>query len=252
MRRAAATEDQTNLLSDLTYLHGPQSFDHRKQNRVLAALLTLLVCAIVIAIIKYGGVRLPMGSINEHVTMMSLNSTNQAPERDSGKNMRMAKIKPVTAQIPQFTIAPEPKPKIISEAIVPPNTMSGSLPVIGSSTDFGSSLGDQAGSVGTCHLSLPSTPARLGDGTVLGFEDRTTSLVRIKQTQAMLHGEIDPTYIYNQRIIVRLDNGQTRALILPEGMQVHAGDRVQAQDTYRNPALPCHYVPNLIVPASLH
>jgi hypothetical protein len=249
VRPDTATREETNLLSGLIYRHGSQNFIHQKQNRALAAFLTLLVCAIVIAIVDYGVVRLPVGVINTHVTMMSLFSTKQAPKLDSGRKYADDQIKPVTAQIPQFAIAPEQKPKIISEAIVLSNTFSDSLPVIGFSTDFGSSSGDQAGSPGTCHLSLSSAPARLGGGTVLGFEDRAASLVRMRQTQAILHGEIDPAYIYNQRIIVQLDNGQTRALILPEEMQVHAGDRVQAQETYRSPALPCNYVPNLIVSA---
>lgn len=51
----------------------------------------------------------------------------------------------------------------------------------------------------------------------------------------------------NQRVVVRLDDGRTRVMLVPAAMQVQVGDRVTLQDTYRNMNLPCNYIPNLIV-----
>lgn len=97
-----------------------------------------------------------------------------------------------------------------------------------------------------CLLVMPPAPAGFGMGTVVGFEDRATSLARIKLTEANTGGPIDPAYIDNQRVTVRLMNGNYRVLLVPTTMQVQVGDRIRFQGGFRNMSLPCNYVPNLI------
>lgn len=98
--------------------------------------------------------------------------------------------------------------------------------------------------VSACALRQTATAPRLiGMGTIIGFEDRAASLARIPVTESLSGGEIDPDYIDNVRVIVRRNNGQNTVFIVPKGMVVHLGDRVTLQDSYRNMALPCNYVP---------
>lgn len=97
-----------------------------------------------------------------------------------------------------------------------------------------------------CLLTLPPAPTGFGQGTVLSFEDRATSLARIKMSQAQAGGLIDPDYIDNQRVTLHMANGSYRVFLVPRTMHVNLGDRVMVQGGYRNINLPCNYVPNLI------
>jgi phosphatidylserine decarboxylase len=90
------------------------------------------------------------------------------------------------------------------------------------------------------------TPTAFGNGVVLSFEDRATSLARIQFTESQSNGKIDPAYIDNQRVTVRMSNGQYHVFLVPKTLTVQAGDRVTFQGGYRNINLPCNYVPNLI------
>jgi hypothetical protein len=97
-----------------------------------------------------------------------------------------------------------------------------------------------------CPMVMPPSPIAFGNGVVMSFDDRAMSMARIQFTQAQTHGQIDPNYIDNQRVIVRLGSGELRVFLVPKTMQVHPGDRVTFQGIYRNMNLPCNYVPNLI------
>jgi plastocyanin len=97
-----------------------------------------------------------------------------------------------------------------------------------------------------CLMVMPQSPTAFGNGVVMSFDDRAMSMARIQFTQAQTHGQIDPDYIDNQRVIVRLGSGELRVFLVPKTMQVHPGDRVTFQGIYRNMNLPCNYVPNLI------
>jgi hypothetical protein len=97
-----------------------------------------------------------------------------------------------------------------------------------------------------CRMTMPDAPLNHSRGVVIGFEDHATSLARIPRSEASAGGRIDPAYIDNLRVRVRFDSGQVVVLILPKTLTVRAGDRVTAQSGYRNAALPCNYIPNLI------
>ncbi|HEX4712432.1 hypothetical protein [Phenylobacterium sp.] len=99
---------------------------------------------------------------------------------------------------------------------------------------------------GVCLLQGSPAPHDLGMGTVTAFEDRSASMARIQLTQANTKGMIDPAYIDNLRVVVRMADGPARVILVPKSMTVQLGDRVMVQTGYRNLNLPCNYIPNLI------
>jgi hypothetical protein len=99
---------------------------------------------------------------------------------------------------------------------------------------------------GACVLAARTAPAAMGSGTVVSFEDRVTSLARIPRAEADIGGHIDPSFIDNQRVVVRMSDGLAEIFLTPRTMPVNLGDRVTIQGIYRNAQLPCNYVPPLI------
>jgi hypothetical protein len=97
-----------------------------------------------------------------------------------------------------------------------------------------------------CTLRAPPAPRARGAGTVRAVESRAVSQARIPLTQQQLGGKIDPDYVDNQRVLVRMDNGRAISLLAPKALAVRIGDRVTAQGLYRNAALACNYIPNII------
>ncbi len=97
-----------------------------------------------------------------------------------------------------------------------------------------------------CSLALPSAPTIFNAGVVVGFENPSISYARIKKTEQRWGGQIEPDYIDNPRVAVRLPDGKTEVFLEPKSIPVHIGDRVRVQDAYRNLNLPCTYVPPLI------
>ncbi|HEX5243259.1 MAG TPA: hypothetical protein VFW23_08330 [Tepidisphaeraceae bacterium] len=95
---------------------------------------------------------------------------------------------------------------------------------------------------------LPSAgPAR--QGQVVGFLSTDQANSTLQRTQANLGMEISPDYVGNARSLVHLDGaarGSRTIYLVPQGMNVHAGDRVEVVGGRIDPALPCHYIPNLI------
>ena len=93
----------------------------------------------------------------------------------------------------------------------------------------------------------PAGPAR--QGQVVGFLSTDQANNTLQRTQASLGMEISPDYIGNVRSLVHLDGaaqGSRTIYLVPEGMNVHAGDRVEVVGGRIDPNLPCHYIPNLI------
>jgi hypothetical protein len=80
----------------------------------------------------------------------------------------------------------------------------------------------------------------------MSFEDRATSLVRTKHNEAELGGKIDPDYLDNQRVSVKLSNGSYRIFIMPKTLTVRLGDTVVVQSLYKNVNRACEYIPPLV------
>ena len=78
--------------------------------------------------------------------------------------------------------------------------------------------------------------------------ERARYFIGVSQCQAGM--QINPDRVSNARIRVRLDENAARAPILvvvPNGMHVGLGDRVEFESGQRDPTLPCHYIPNHVV-----
>ena len=97
-----------------------------------------------------------------------------------------------------------------------------------------------------CAMQVPLTPVTLGPGTVTTLMTPEMSRDNIMRTEVSSHGAIDPAYADRSAVVVHLDSGRDQVGRMPPGLAVHVGDRVTLQAWYRNTALPCNYVPNLV------
>src|SRR5262249_11539689 len=95
-----------------------------------------------------------------------------------------------------------------------------------------------------CQLPWPTSPT-LGNGIVEGFYDRAAALAMIQTTQAQVHGKIDPNYIDNLRVNIRLPGGNPLVARVQKNRTVHGAAGVAFQSAFRNPNLPCTYIPPL-------
>jgi hypothetical protein len=71
----------------------------------------------------------------------------------------------------------------------------------------------------------------------------------MQQTQAELRMAINPDYIGNVRSLVHLDGspeGSRYVFLVPQGMNVRIGDRVEVISGRVDSNLPSHYIPTLI------
>ena len=98
-----------------------------------------------------------------------------------------------------------------------------------------------------CALRQPIRPFPIGSGTVTGLQTPERAAADIPRREARLGGVIDPSYLHDGRAVVRLDGGGVNTFDVLPGMNVRAGDRVALQNSYRSTALPCAYVPILII-----
>ena len=98
-----------------------------------------------------------------------------------------------------------------------------------------------------CQLRSSDTLGHPEKGTIIGFMTTDQALASIQLTQQRAGGSIDPAYISNTRVRVRVE-GRRRisGVLVPENMQVHIGEHVTFITAHRNKALPCNYIPNLI------
>jgi hypothetical protein len=113
----------------------------------------------------------------------------------------------------------------------------------------GQAASAQPGSV-ACEIQAPPAPTSLGAGTVTVLMNPAQIKANIEGGQAQLHGVMDPDYVNRTAVLVHLDSGLNQVGRLPPGQTAKVGDRVTLQSMYRNFALPCHYIPN-VVTASL-
>lgn len=105
----------------------------------------------------------------------------------------------------------------------------------------------KADSGGTCFLRSPPRGSPI-KATVLGFWTPAQAQAAMIITQRMAQGPIDPAYVTQLRVLVRVEqNGRRVGALVPAGMDVQIGQRVTFISAHLSPNLPCHYIPNLIV-----
>ncbi len=100
----------------------------------------------------------------------------------------------------------------------------------------------------TCTLEMDHKPhTRISQ--VIGFVTRVQALQSIGLTQAHMNGKISPDYTYQQRVRIvdsfYGDHALALALV-PPGLRVGIGDKVEVSASHRDPHYPCNYVPRMI------
>jgi hypothetical protein len=95
----------------------------------------------------------------------------------------------------------------------------------------------------------PFPPHAAQQGHVVGFLTPEQAGNLLQRTQTELGMPINPDYLPNVRSLVHLDGsaeGSRSVYLVPQGMNVRIGDRVEVIAFRTDPSLPCHYIPNLI------
>jgi hypothetical protein len=85
-------------------------------------------------------------------------------------------------------------------------------------------------------------------GRVLGQLTKEQANRLLQINQANLDMYINPDYVDNIRVFVHVDgtrDGAWTVVLLPHGLAVQTGDRVEFTVVYSDPSRPCHYVPPL-------
>lgn len=121
----------------------------------------------------------------------------------------------------------------------------------GSSAPAAGELAKEAGKTtpepqSSCPLK-PGLLSPAGAGKVVGFMSSEQALDLTQRTEAERQAKLNPAYINNLRVFVRPDGSPMRFVaIVPATTTVKIGDQVEFGGAYRDPSLPCHYMPPLI------
>jgi len=92
-------------------------------------------------------------------------------------------------------------------------------------------------------------PNQTKQGQVVGFLREDQAMRLLQTTQANTRMAINPDYVNNLRALVHVDGsleGSKFVVLVPQGLSVRPGSRIEFVGGHADPALPCHYVPNLI------
>jgi hypothetical protein len=91
-------------------------------------------------------------------------------------------------------------------------------------------------------LALPA-PA---PGVVVAFVSKQKAATLIMHTESLAHAQIDPDYVDNQRVVLRLSSGRRAVVLVPHDMTVTIGEAVTFTPGHASRGDKCLYVPNLI------
>jgi regulator of extracellular matrix RemA (YlzA/DUF370 family) len=98
--------------------------------------------------------------------------------------------------------------------------------------------------------SCPLKPGQIftgNAGKVVGFLSPEQALDLMQRAEAQLHAKLNPAFLKNPRAVITPDGTQLRLVALvPATVTVNIGDQVVYNGAYKDPGLPCHYMPNLI------
>ena len=100
---------------------------------------------------------------------------------------------------------------------------------------------------GSCPIANWSSPG--GGGTVVGFMSASQAASLLARTQASVGASINPAFLHNARAVIGVPDahsGRKAIALVPAGLTVKPGDRVTYAGGFRDPSLPCNYVPPLI------
>lgn len=110
-----------------------------------------------------------------------------------------------------------------------------------------SAFAQTADSGGACFIRSPPQGHAV-KAVVLEFWTPAQTQAAIVLTQRLAQGPIDPAYVKQLRVLVRVEQtGRRLGALVPDGMEMQIGQRVTFVTAHLSPNLPCHYIPNLIV-----
>lgn len=157
------------------------------------------------------------------------NASQPAPARPAGPDFRLWRDAPAWRNLILAAIG-------ISAALL-------ALPLIETSTDQAQT------DVKACQAKPFQFSHSARQGEVVGFLSPEQADNAVQRTQAQLGRTINPDYLSNVRSLVHLDGGVQGSryiYLVPQGMNVRVGDRVEIIGGRVDPNLPCHYIPALI------
>jgi hypothetical protein len=94
-----------------------------------------------------------------------------------------------------------------------------------------------------CKLSISTTPTHVFV-RVTGFVPEDEKLAIRSLIEAQVGGKESPKYATQRRVFtIGLRSAFTTSAVVPDGMEVKVGDAVELNSRYRDPSLPCSYVP---------
>jgi hypothetical protein len=78
---------------------------------------------------------------------------------------------------------------------------------------------------------------------ILSDEEKANVIAR---NEAYYGAKVNPLYLPNARVLVQRPNSAPTIAVAPRNWQGQPGDIVVIKGAYRDPALPCHFVPPMI------
>jgi hypothetical protein len=110
--------------------------------------------------------------------------------------------------------------------------------------DAVSATSTAAGTEQSCTTRMPTAPRNV-NGLVTGFLTDEQVLAITRSAEAQLGTKVNPAYPPLKHAMVR--GLQNRSFVtmaaVPEHMSVKIGDTVELNSRYRDPTLPCHFIP---------
>ncbi len=104
--------------------------------------------------------------------------------------------------------------------------------------------------IGGLPITLPSHSAWHHSGTITALVPRLMAVSTMFETQRAVHGFLDPEYMAGQRVLVHPDGANPGAhlmVVVPAGMVVQVGQKVEVAGAHVSHHFACRYAPNLLV-----
>jgi len=94
----------------------------------------------------------------------------------------------------------------------------------------------------SCSLQIPNAPEHVtARVTRMVPSEETLAITRTVETQ--IGAKISPAYIALPRVAAEINPGRVTLAAIPVNMTVKIGDEVELNSRYRDPTLPCHFIP---------
>jgi hypothetical protein len=117
---------------------------------------------------------------------------------------------------------------------------------VGNTQPSSGSLAQTELSQRNCPLQIPNAPEHMM-GRVANFVPVDRVLAATKEVEQQIGAKISPAYLHLKRAWVSMtpQNGASWTTFgaIPDYMTVNIGDSVELNSRYRDPSLPCHFIP---------